>query len=673
MPPITLILSLLRPLTDLKGRLIEFAVCAAILGIGCFYLLSQPDMESHPGLFALFPVLIFVALRQGLRLTCLSLVLLSVTALATTWYYSPFNVSPYNPFFLPWFLLAAIVSTLLTSIASRGKRRCLQLLAEAEAQYEKLVNGAPVLINGFTNEGKCTVWNDECGKVYGWSRKEIMEHPDPLSVLYPDPTQRAAALDHIRGQSEGTFKEWHPINRQGATLTVLWGNVHITSNHSIGIGVNLSSRVRAEKELRLIKERYDHLVQRIPVGVFTLRRTADGMISYDYVSPRLCEIYGLQAAEIYSCPKRVSDRWHPDDQAEIARVAEETRAWLRPMRVDTRIMFNGEERWIRIEANPIRLPNGDTLYDGVQTDISEIKGNEFELALAASVFKLSYDSILILDEQHMIVDANPSVARLSGHSREELLGTSVDRLIPEGETDLTCQQAIWHTVDTTGAWQGEVNMLARNQTVRPLQLSIVPVRNSKDVILRYIVVGTDVSLLKAREARLEKLAHFDPLTQLPNRYLLADRLRQAISKADRNRNLLAVCYIDLDGFKDVNDKHGHDIGDLVLKNVSMRLMDATRKTDTIARLGGDELILLLGDLDEANECKEMLERVLQLISIPTEISEQHRIHISASIGVSFYPTDSHLPEVLVQQADRAMYVAKHSGKNNFHMYSEHSR
>ena len=410
------------------------------------------------------------------------------------------------------------------------------------------------------------------------------------------------------------------------------------------------------------------MVRRIPAGVFTLRHTAKGVLNYEYVSPRLCEIYDLDASHVYQDANCLSDKWHPDDRAEITRIAAVARAWLQPMHVDTLLTINNEERWIRIDANPIRLPNGDTLYDGIQTDITQLKQTELELSMAASVFQHSYDSIFILDTRHTIIDANPAAMRLSGYQRPQLLGRPIAQLVPEDIATTLQRQALWQKIQAEGVWQGEVNMLARNQTLYPLQLSIIAIQNSKAVTLRYIVVGTDVSDFKNREAHLEELAHFDPLTQLPNRHLFADRLRQAMSNADRKLNTLAVCYIDLDGFKAVNDLYGHDVGDQVLQSVAARLINELRKTDTIARLGGDELVLLLNELSEPDECKPMLERLLHCIAMPMVSHDGHVINISASIGVSFYPIHADSPELLLQLSDRAMYCAKQSGKNAYRFY-----
>lgn len=641
----------------------EFLLSTLILGVASFYAYQF----GSNGLFLLLPLLALLATRLTLLLFSCSLLCMTVIMLAVQWFLYP-TATEEAPALL-WFLLGSLPLAITCNLSYRTQQLKQAQNLHTSDQYDKLFTHAPVLINGFDTEGRCVIWNKECERVFGWKREELQQIADPLSVLYPDSIQRAAARQSIFSR-EVSFQTWHPRTKQGHRLSTLWGNIQIDENQAIGIGINLSDHARAEQELLLAKERYENLVQRIPVGVFTLRQSLDGAILYEYVSPRLCEMYNLSDKAIYADPKAISDCWHEEDRAETIRLTAEARAWLRPMRLDTRAIINGQERWIRIESNSTRLPNGDILCDGVQTDITESRRNEFEQRIAASVFKRSYDSILILDDQHRIINANPSAIRLSGYTLSELRGHTVDLLLPPSSQAVDYQRAIWQEVMTTGAWQGEVTMHSHNQTERPLQVSIVPVRNNKGAILRYIVVGTDVSLLKAREARLERLAHFDSLTQLPNRYLLTDRLRQALSHADRSQNLLATCYVDLDGFKAVNDQYGHSIGDMLLKEVALRLTSKLRKTDTVARLGGDELVLLLGDFKAPEDTTALLQELLTLLAQPYHIHGLQPITVSASIGVSFYPTDATDPDRLLQLADQAMYLAKQAGKNTYYFHNQ---
>jgi diguanylate cyclase (GGDEF)-like protein len=180
-------------------------------------------------------------------------------------------------------------------------------------------------------------------------------------------------------------------------------------------------------------------------------------------------------------------------------------------------------------------------------------------------------------------------------------------------------------------------------------------------------VFSDISHLKEHEAELSRVANYDALTGMPNRRLLADRLDQAIVRAQRSGRILAICYIDLDGFKQVNDQHGHEAGDKLLVNVTRRLQEALRAGDTLARLGGDEFVMLFNDFASEQECVQVLDRVLDIVAMPVDIGS-HEVAVSASIGVTFYPSNNEDGDTLLRHADQAMYVAKQTGKGRYHLY-----
>lgn len=200
-------------------------------------------------------------------------------------------------------------------------------------------------------------------------------------------------------------------------------------------------------------------------------------------------------------------------------------------------------------------------------------------------------------------------------------------------------------------------------------LTISAIKNTSNTIQHFVALFTDITTIKEHEKHLEYLAQHDPLTNLPNRMLLADRLTQAIAYAQRYQSMFAVLYIDIDGFKIINDTYGHTIGDALLIEISKRIFSLMRKNETIARLGGDEFVALLSDIKELNECKPFLERLLAILAEPICI-EDKRLHVSASIGVSCYPLDGNDADILIENADKAMYHAKQSGKNRFYCFKD---
>lgn len=302
----------------------------------------------------------------------------------------------------------------------------------------------------------------------------------------------------------------------------------------------------------------------------------------------------------------------------------------------------------------------------LEAEISERKRVEENLLVTSSVFDNTQEAVLITDANNAIIDANPAFTRITGYSREEVIGKN-PKLLNSGRQDNLFYATMWQSLKQDKAWRGEIWNRRKSGETYPELLSISSICDNDGKVIRYVAVFSDISSIKAHEAELSHAANYDALTGIPNRVLLADRLKQAIAKASREQNMMAVCYLDLDGFKPINDSMGHEAGDLVLIEVAKRIENTTRGGDTVARLGGDEFVALLQGLDKGEECAAMLERLLTAIAHPFTINNKSFV-ISASIGVSIYPLDDEDPDTLLRHADQAMYAAKQSGKNRFLIY-----
>jgi diguanylate cyclase (GGDEF)-like protein/PAS domain S-box-containing protein len=289
-----------------------------------------------------------------------------------------------------------------------------------------------------------------------------------------------------------------------------------------------------------------------------------------------------------------------------------------------------------------------------------------KLRLTSSVFENTMECITITDAQGNIIDVNPAFCRLTGYEREEVLGKN-PRFQKSGHHDQAFYAAMWQAINTTGRWNGELWNRTKSGECYPELRSISAVTNAQGVVTHYIGISTDISQIKQHEAQLERIAHYDALTGIPNRVLLADRMKQAIAQVKRERKMLAVCYLDLDGFKPVNDGFGHQAGDHVLVEIARRIGSILREGDTVARLGGDEFVVLLLNLHHVEECIVTLKRLHETIAQPVCIQDQAH-YLTASIGVSIFPGDDNDPDVLLRHADQAMYVAKQSGKNRYHLF-----
>jgi diguanylate cyclase (GGDEF)-like protein/PAS domain S-box-containing protein len=288
------------------------------------------------------------------------------------------------------------------------------------------------------------------------------------------------------------------------------------------------------------------------------------------------------------------------------------------------------------------------------------------LRLAASVFANSQEGITITDANNRILDVNAAFTEITGYAHDEVIGRD-PKLLSSGRQDPHFYSAMWATLATQGSWRGEIWNRRKSGEIYAEILSIDVVRDERGQVQHYVGAFSDISMMKAHQSELERIAHYDTLTGLPNRRLLADRLNQGLARAKRSGRVMGICFLDLDGFKPVNDQYGHETGDQVLIEISHRLQDASRAEDTVARIGGDEFVLLFCDLTHEQECFNVLTRVLNAIEQPIEIQKQF-IQVSASIGVTLFPRDDVDSDALMRHADQAMYVAKESGKGRFHIF-----
>ena len=326
---------------------------------------------------------------------------------------------------------------------------------------------------------------------------------------------------------------------------------------------------------------------------------------------------------------------------------------------------SGDVRDVEVYSTPI-VSGGQKQLFTIIHDITDRKRAEESMRVTASVFDISQEGIVITDSSNNIIDVNPAFTRITGYDRNESIGKD-PKILSSGRQGKTFYEAMWKSLNTQKSWRGEVWNRRKSGEIYPEMLSISVLYDSEGKVLRHVAVFSDISVLKEHETELRRVAHYDPLTSIPNRLLLADRMKQAISQTSRDQCMMAVCYLDLDGFKPINDALGHQAGDEVLMEVAKRIGITIRGGDTVARLGGDEFVILLLGLEKGEECIATLERILATIAEPFTIQDR-TVLVSASIGVSIYPLDEEDPDLLLRHADQAMYVAKQSGKNRFHIY-----
>ncbi|NQY25852.1 MAG: EAL domain-containing protein [Piscirickettsiaceae bacterium] len=304
-------------------------------------------------------------------------------------------------------------------------------------------------------------------------------------------------------------------------------------------------------------------------------------------------------------------------------------------------------------------------------ELERIKSDQ-KLQLSAKVFSDTHEGITITDSEIIIVDVNPAFSDITGYSRQEVIGKN-PRMLSSGKQSPEFYQTMWQQIHEDGHWQGEVwNRKKSGETYAEL-LTISVVKDDHDNIVNYIGIFTDITNSKKQQEQLNLMAHYDVLTGLPNRALFVDRFTQAIAHSKRTNNQLAICFLDLDNFKPVNDNYGHEVGDKLLIEVAKRIADNIREEDTVSRQGGDEFALLLNDLESFSQCEQTLQRIHLALAQPY-IIEGYPHKITASSGITLYPRDDGDIDTLLRHADQAMYQAKLEGKHRYHLFNpEHDQ
>lgn len=328
-----------------------------------------------------------------------------------------------------------------------------------------------------------------------------------------------------------------------------------------------------------------------------------------------------------------------------------------------------QTRWLIIDAIPQFKDDENTPYQVFTTfnDITARKLAEDKLRLSAAVVENSGDAILIGDASGNLVTVNQAYMTMTGFNESEVIHKPVQIKSSDPAQSDICN-IIMETVVHHGQWQGEILIVRKDGKHIPTWTTVSAVYDEQDRLSHCVSVATDISAIKRSQQQLDFLAYHDPLTNLPNRLLLDDRLNHALQRARREHTKVAVLFLDLDRFKNINDSLGHPVGDKLLKQASMRLRDLTRHNDTVARLGGDEFVIIVEEITEAIDVATLAQKVIIELSRPFTV-KGHVLHLTTSIGISIYPADGQDAETLIKNADAAMYRAKEDGRNGYHFYT----
>ena len=551
-------------------------------------------------------------------------------------------------------------------------RKTEAALQQSEEQFRSSFENAAIGMALVATDGRWLQVNQALSDMLGYSKEELSSLTFQ-DITYPD--DLATDMEFVQEMLGGLRKTYQMekryLRKNGDLVWVLLSVSLLRDKrgspiHFISQVQNITESKKAEVAVAASEKEFRLLAEVMPQIVWITR--ADGWNIYfnhqwvDYTGLTLEESYGHG----WNKP------FHPDDKQ---------RAWDAwqnavnnnvPYSLECRLRrADGEYSWWLIRGAPMLNENGTIeKWFGTCTDINEIKAAEQELRISATAFDVQ-EGIVITDANEIIVRVNRAFIESTGYSAEELIGKT-PRMLQSGRHDNTFYEEMWRSLRESGAWQGEIWDRRKNGEIYPKWLSIKAVEEKDGAVTHYVGSHTDITERKAAEDRIRDLAFYDPLTRLPNRRLLMDRLQRTLTSSMRSGHEGALLFVDLDHFKTLNDTLGHDKGDLLLQEVAQRLTTCIRDTDTLARLGGDEFVIVLEDLsknpeDAAAQAETVSEKILGTLSQPYLLAG-HEHHSTPSIGITLFGDQRENIAALMKQADIAMYQAKAAGRNTMRFF-----
>lgn len=564
-------------------------------------------------------------------------------------------------------------------------RRCAeQALKETTNTLNDLYHNAPCGYHSLDENGLFLRINDTELSWLGYTREEVIGKLNWHDVVAPEYIEELKKNFNLF-KREGTVRnlEYEILRKDGSRFRCLLSATALYDNQgqfvmSRTTVIDISDRYFLEQEARRIEKELNTALECMRDAIFI----ADPFGKIVKYNQAFATFHRFQTPE--ECPKStqdfgkildiydLNDQWLPIDQRIIAmalRGESGSDAQLKLHRKDT------GETWIGgFSYAPIRNERNEITGAIIMArDITRQKAAETQLKIAATAFR-SQDGITITDADCQIIRVNPAFTEITGYTQEEVLGKN-PRILQSGRHNREFFSRLWQTINETGHWRGEIWDRRKDGSVYPARMAISAVKNNEGQVINYVATFTDISKRKTAEARIEHMAFHDQLTDLPNRQLLLDRMAQARLENDRNQFKCAILLIDLDDFKTLNDAHGHEIGDELLKLVAQRLALSVRAVDTVARIGGDEFVILLKslsskDIKAAQEVDQIASKLLNVIRQPFAI-DPYSFQITCSIGVTIAPDEPGKNEDMLKQADIALYQAKQAGRDNLKFFDDH--
>jgi diguanylate cyclase (GGDEF)-like protein/PAS domain S-box-containing protein len=549
-------------------------------------------------------------------------------------------------------------------------------LRDSQERTQQYLNVAGVMLVALNIAGCVELVNRKGCEMLGMPETEILGK-DWFEHFLPERI-RNEVRDKFVQMLEGNvapveYTENAIVARGGEERIVAWHNAILRDaagrvKSVLSSGEDITERKRAEQALRDSRERLQLLLDSMAEAAYGV--DFDGKCTF--ANRAFLYLLGYQD-EREVLGKSTHDLIHhsyPDGRAYPESECKMHRAYLsnQAVNVSDEVFWRKDGTSIPVEywSNPIVVDGVTVGAIATFVDISKRKQAEAQVSLAAKVYEQSGEGIMITDAQQNLVMVNQAFTAISGYSEADVLGRN-PRLLSSGRHDKAFYAAMWADIAAQGRWQGEVWNRRKDGSVYPELLSIIQVRDEKGEVSHYIGISNDITQHKVAQAHIQRLAHFDPLTGLPNRVLLGDRISHELTAAQRNGTQVAILFVDLDHFKNVNDTLGHRIGDELLIIVAGRLKNAVRDVDTVSRQGGDEFILILPDTDSGGAA-HVAEKLLEAVAQPYQI-EGFELGMTLSIGIAMYPSDGEDFDTLSKCADAAMYRAKHDGRDTYRFFT----
>ncbi len=567
-------------------------------------------------------------------------------------------------------LAADIAYALEIADADAAHLEAEQALRETQERFRRAVEEAPFPIMIHAENGEVLALSRAWTEISGYVRADIPTIADWTGLAYGeqqqavrvvinqlyDLQQRVAQGEYRITCKDGSQRDWE-------FSSVALGSLADGRRLAMSMAADVTERNWALAALRQRELQYRHLFEAHPLPLWvydleTLRFLAVNDAAIQHYGFSQDEFLSMTIADIRPCedlPRLLENiaqvQNHHIDEAGIWQHRKKDGALIE-VEITSHILEFGGRRAEVVLAH----------------DVTERLRIEERLRQAATVFENTREGITIADAAGRILRVNRAFCELTGYSEEEVQGQT-SRLLHSGRQTPAFYAAMWASLRETGHWQGEIWNRRKNGEVCPGLLSISAVKSSAGVVTHYVGVFTDLSKIKASEKQLDFLAHYDPLTGLPNRLLLSAQLQHGIDIARRDDGALALLVMDLDRFKDVNDSYGHSTGDALLQQVAERLTSRLRSVDTVTRLGGDEFAVLLENLAQPQDAARVAMEIINLLSEPWQLANGAELRLGASVGISLFPAHGQSAEELLQQADAALYQAKNEGRGRFQYFS----